>query len=109
MQSLAETAAKLVRVHYVKPASLGKPLLTIQQAIQADSFYDLSRAGCSLSTRCTLCHQQVWNSCLSFDQSVRCLLEPMCPLRRVATSFSVLTDWTCPAPVEKDARALQSC
>lgn len=45
-QSLAETAAKLVHVHYVKPASLGKPLLTIQQAIQADSFYDLSRAGC---------------------------------------------------------------
>ena len=60
MQSLAETAAKLVRVHYVKPASLGKPLLTIQQAIQADSFYDLSRAGCSLCTRCILSQQLPW-------------------------------------------------
>lgn len=44
LQTLAETAAKLVRVHYAKPASLGEPMLTIQEAIRAESYYDLSGA-----------------------------------------------------------------
>ncbi len=44
-QLLAEAGAKLVRVHYAKPAALGEPLLTIQQAIHAESMYDLSGAG----------------------------------------------------------------
>jgi len=53
-QLLAEAGAKLVRVHYAKPAALGEPLLTIQQAIHAESMYDLSGAAPCVRVACWL-------------------------------------------------------
>ena len=40
MQSVAERAAKMVQVTYHRSHELGKPLLTIADAVAANSFHD---------------------------------------------------------------------
>ena len=46
MQSIAEQAAQLVKVHYAKPEDLPKPVFTIAAAQEAGSFHDPECAPC---------------------------------------------------------------